>query len=165
MSKDTREVLRGIGVHEDNKFRAVTEPDEVSAMYSQDELNAFVEAGVLSGGEWKSTKVETVEDQPEPVESAPLTIEETMKRMNSFDFSDEVTRSMAFYKDELPERLKGKMKQKDSDLPEDFPLRSRLVEQGVAFEQVKSMSRADLVALKYVTDSNVDSILNYGKEQ
>lgn len=52
-----------------------------------------------------------------------------------------------------------------SDLPEDFPLRSRLIEQGVTTrEQIDALGRQGLVDLKYVTEKNVDSILDYGKE-
>lgn len=65
--KDTRVVLRGIGVTDfdetgkNGKYRVVTDPDEIAGMYSQAELDAFVESGVLSAdnpSEWKSTKVE-----------------------------------------------------------------------------------------------------------
>jgi hypothetical protein len=60
MAKDTRVVLRGIGVTEDGKYRVETDADKIAGMYSQSELDAFVDAGVLqtdTPGEWKSTKV------------------------------------------------------------------------------------------------------------
>lgn len=66
--KDTRRVLRGIGVTDldengqNGKHRVVVDPDVIAGMYSQPELDALVESGVLEAdnpGEWKSTKEES----------------------------------------------------------------------------------------------------------
>lgn len=72
MAKDTREVIRGIGLSDDaGKYRTIKDPDELAGMYSQAELDAFVEKGILSG-EWVSSKAET----PEPAPPAPETEED-----------------------------------------------------------------------------------------
>ena len=57
--RDTRRVVRGIGITENDKYRVETDPDAIAGMYSQAELDNFVESGVLSADdpkEWKSTK-------------------------------------------------------------------------------------------------------------
>jgi hypothetical protein len=57
--KDTREVVRGIGVTENDRYRVITDADTIAGMYSQPELDALVESGVLEADnpdEWKSTK-------------------------------------------------------------------------------------------------------------
>ncbi len=61
MAKDTRTVVRGIGVTENDKHRVETDPDTIAGMYSQSELDALVRDGVLAAdnpGEWVSTKVD-----------------------------------------------------------------------------------------------------------
>lgn len=76
--KDTREVVRGIGVTDfdesgkNGKYRVVTDPDVIAGMYEQAELDAFVESGILKAdnpGEWKSTKARG--DEPEGEAAKP----------------------------------------------------------------------------------------------
>lgn len=72
--KDTRVAVRGIGITEEGKHRVETDPDAIAGMYSQAELDAFVESGVLGAenpGEWKSTKSgEGSEEAPAPSRKA-----------------------------------------------------------------------------------------------
>lgn len=77
--KDTRRVMRGIGVTKldekgnNGKYRVETDPDAIAGMYSQPGLDALVESGVLEAdnpGEWKSTKAEegSPKDSDEPAQ-------------------------------------------------------------------------------------------------
>lgn len=57
--KDTRRVVRGIGITENDKYRVETDPDRIAGIFSQSELDAYVEDGVLMADnpdEWRSTK-------------------------------------------------------------------------------------------------------------
>lgn len=73
MAKDTRRVLRGIGVTENDKHRVETDPDVIAGMYSQSALDALVESGVLAADnprEWVSTKADEAAHEGDEQESS-----------------------------------------------------------------------------------------------
>lgn len=102
MPKDNREVLRGLTVVEDGKQKTFTDIDEISAFFTQEELDGFVKREILSG-EWKSTKLDG--ETSNVADAGFLSLEETMKRFEDMDFSDEVVESLRHHKPALAQRF------------------------------------------------------------
>ena len=52
----------------------------------------------------------------------------------------------------------------DDGYPDDFPGRKALVKLGKTYEEVKGMSRDDLIKLNGIAEKTADEILAYGKD-
>lgn len=125
----------------------------------------------------KNGSVEKAADVSQSFE--PLTIRETVERMNKGDFTDDVLDSMKVHREVIEKAAKsGKsleefLKENSEDdaktknitgLPEDFPMRHLFEKLGFkSVEEVQAKSREELIALNGIAEKTADKALNYGK--
>lgn len=126
MPKDNRKILNSVRGGAGQVFRDGME-DELAAHLDQKRIDELKREGVLAG-DWTSTKrgaisisgdapgarlASRIADEGMTVigshgdEFKPLPLEETMKRFEEFDFSDEVMRSVQFHRDAIKNKVGG----------------------------------------------------------
>lgn len=105
----------------------------------------------------------------------PLSFEETVKRFDENDFSDEVMRSMQTHKETFAEfKASGlsteefvkSLTKGETGLPEDFPMRhvfEKLGEDFDSVEKIQKISLEDLIAVDGIGEASAKKALAYGK--
>lgn len=123
MPKDNRRILTSVRVTGKPLFTAGME-DELAAELGGQRLDELKSEGVLSG-DWKSTRngggISVNGDASLANRSSgfvPLPVDETIKRFQEFDFSDEVMRSMQFHKEAIKSNV-GSTAENDSKTAND----------------------------------------------
>lgn len=132
MPKDNRKILNSVRGGAGQVFRDGME-DELAAALDQKRIDELVAGGVLAGdwtslargaisisGDAPSARLASrIADEGMTVigsrgdEFKPLPLEETMKRFEEFDFSDEVMRSVQFHKDAIKNKVGGGLSESD----------------------------------------------------
>lgn len=97
----------------------------------------------------------------------PLSVEETMKRFEAGDSSDEVFESLRFHQAAIVGAGKGEQRsaaKEPAGLPEDFPMKHVFESFGFkSVAEVHAKTRDELIALKGIAEKTADAALSYGK--
>lgn len=204
MPRDNRKILNAVRGPNKQLFKDGME-DELAAAASQERLEQLKRDGVISG-DWTSSQgaITVSGDTPskelqnranaegieitgtlETSNFEPLSVEETVERMNDFDFSADVTRSMTFHGDAIKEEIlkrqanasadenanAGKVEQsfgsgdgeklEEEEFPANFPARSKFIKLDKTLAEVKAMTREKLIELDGIAEITADEVLAY----